>query len=138
MPLLKQNCCCKVTDNSWNAHQKVESLISGATYYIIPRHQTDGKKLCGKLLVYYACINVKLPRLPQQTSKWISAREKIIHQNPHPPYSHHCQTLRNPSEYISNPLPKVCIPTHSVLSIWQVPSPGLTKTDLGLAILLNS
>ncbi len=23
-----------------------------------------------------------------------------------------------------------------VLSIWQVPSPGLTKTDLGLAILL--
>ncbi len=28
--------------------------------------------------------------------------------------------------------------TVSVLSILQVPSPGLTKTDLGLAILLNS
>ncbi len=25
----------------------------------------------------------------------------------------------------------------TVLSIWQVPSPGLTKTDLGLSILLN-
>ncbi len=28
--------------------------------------------------------------------------------------------------------------TFSVLSIWQVPSPGLTKNDLGLAILLNN
>ncbi len=26
----------------------------------------------------------------------------------------------------------------AVLSIWQVPSPGLTKTNLGIAILLNS
>ncbi len=26
---------------------------------------------------------------------------------------------------------------HAVLSIWQVLSPGLTKTDLGLAILLT-
>ncbi len=26
----------------------------------------------------------------------------------------------------------------SVLSTWQVPNPGLTKTDLGLAILLNN
>ncbi len=25
----------------------------------------------------------------------------------------------------------------TVLSIWQVPSPGLAKTDLGLAILLT-